>query len=261
MNTSSRTAIVVITSVIGGLLLLGLVLALVFGSVFNRTPSDQTLTASIDGVESIDVTMSAGDMEIEFDDVPEAILEVTDGRGAWDMSQRGDTLVVKSPRSPWFNTCFGWCGPQLVTLTLPEELQELPDFHGDLTLSAGSLLTEGDFASVKANVSAGEMTLDVGAGSFESEVSAGELNGTLRDVTSGSFRVSAGSTDLALEGQAPSDVTVRVSAGSADLRLPDAEYRVSSNVSAGELVNDLRTSSSSPHLIDVRVSAGGVTLR
>ena len=71
----------------------------------------------------------------------------------------------------------------------------------------------------------------------------------------------AGATDLTIHGRAPRSIDVRVSAGSTDLDLPEAEYRLTSNVSAGELDHELRTNPSSPHAVDVSVSAGSVTLR
>jgi hypothetical protein len=54
---------------------------------------------------------------------------------------------------------------------------------------------------------------------------------------------------------------VDVSAGSFDLALPDGDYDVTSDVSAGRLDNRLSTSASASNRVAVQLSAGAVTLR
>lgn len=258
---TSQTAVIVSTAIIGGLLLISVAIAFAFGFLLNRDRADQRLSAGVDGIAAIDVRMNAGEMVLEFADVPEASLDVVNGRGVWDLRQRGDTLIVHSPRTPWFDFCFGRCRHQEVTLTLPSKLQDVHGFRGNLELAAGELIAEGSFDSLHVDVSAGEVSLDANVREFTSKVSAGEVNGDLTDVDTGAFRVSAGATDLTIHGRAPRSIDVRVSAGSTDLDLPEAEYRLTSDVSAGELDHELRTNPSSPHAVDVSVSAGSVTLR
>jgi hypothetical protein len=56
-------------------------------------------------------------------------------------------------------------------------------------------------------------------------------------------------------------VTADVSAGQLTLTVPDDEYDVRKNVSAGTLNSDLRESSSSSNRVEVSVSAGTANLR
>ena len=75
------------------------------------------------------------------------------------------------------------------------------------------------------------------------------------------LRVSAGSMNAALTGDAPTDTTVDVSAGSLELTLPDDTYDVTVSEAAGSVDNDLDTSSTATNTVDVSISAGNVSLR
>lgn len=245
---------------LGGFILLGVIGALLLSFFSNRGMADQYLTAPVSNVRELDVEVAAGEFIVQFGSVDEATLDIQQGRGSWTLEQRGDTLVVESPSLGWLNFCFGWCEQQVATLTLPNELQLREGLDADLELSAGSLTASGVFNDLDLTVSAGEMRVDATAKAFQTEVSAGELRGTIADAREGSVQVSAGSTTLTLAGDAPDRLGVKVSAGEADLVLPEAAYDVRSTVSAGELDNRLE-GGASQHIIEVEVSAGGVTLR
>lgn len=73
--------------------------------------------------------------------------------------------------------------------------------------------------------------------------------------------IGAGEILATLTGNALREVRIDVSAGSLVASLPDAEYAVTSDVSAGSFDNELDTSPGAARTVDVQVAAGGVTLR
>lgn len=260
-RSSTQTIIVTIIAVVGGAILIGGLIAFALSLTSSRAVPEQQATADATGVTSLDIDVSAGEFTLQFSDVDEARLDATNAPGQWDVRRSDDTLIVHSPNRSWLDFCFLGCEHQTAVLTLPAELQESGELRGDLELSAGELRASGSFEELALQVSAGSLIVDASAETVVGGVSAGELVGVLENVRSGNFRVSAGSTDLRLDGSAPDELDVRVSAGSIDLVLPDAEYRVDSDVSAGDVRNDLRTGSRSNHVIRVDVSAGSVSLR
>ena len=73
--------------------------------------------------------------------------------------------------------------------------------------------------------------------------------------------VSAGSLTVALSGRQPSDIELDVSSGSARVTVPEGEYDVTSDVSAGNLDNGLGSTPGADSTIRVQVSAGQAVLR
>ncbi|HEX5730016.1 MAG TPA: hypothetical protein VFX99_11380, partial [Microbacterium sp.] len=127
-------------------------------------------------------------------------------------------------------------------------------------LSAGDLTVDGDFADLEIQVGAGSLTVDGSADTLSAELSAGGADIDLADVAEATFSVSAGAVESRLTGSAPRLVTVDVSAGSLELTVPDADYDVRSDVSAGEFDNRLRVDADSGNVVDVTVSAGSATI-
>lgn len=253
-------AVALTVSILGGLILIAVIIGLLVTAITTRPAVNETTSMDVTGVTAIDVDVSAGEFTLDFADVDEATIEMVNARDTWELRRDGDTLRVHTPREFWNNFCFIWCEHQQVTVILPEELQET-GLDAELSLSAGALRAYGDFAELDLEVSAGELTINGTAETVRGDVSAGELNGTLADIREGRFTVSAGSTKLTIDGNAPDLLDLDVSAGSIDLRLPDVEYDLSTDVSAGSIDNGLRTRSDAPHEITIQISAGNVSLR
>src|SRR5699024_4708202 len=114
---------------------------------------------------------------------------------------------------------------------------------------------------LEVELGAGEATVNGTANALDAQLSAGSANLNLADVQTAEFEVSAGRLTTELTGNAPDTVNTEVSAGQFDLTLPDTQYAVTSDISAGDLDNQLLTSSDSNHQIIVELSAGGATLR
>lgn len=266
-RSSGTTAIMVVTAIVGGVALLGAggtAAVAATGSLMASSTggSDSVLTEDASGITAIDLDVDAGDMRIEFGDVDEAELAVSNGRGsAWTLERDGDELVVRSPEFRfgwWFGSWFG--DDESAVLTLPEDLRE-EALDAELTLDAGSLDVVGDFGVLDVTVNAGALDVEGSAESLTLDMSAGRADGVLDDVDVADLGVSAGTVDMELTGRAPSQTTIDVSAGSVDLTVPDESYDVIQDVSAGSLDVTVDRSSDTPNMIDVSLSAGSVTIR
>lgn len=264
-RSSGRTAVMVVTAVVGGIALLGsggAAAAAAAGTVLSSSRPDSVQTVAIDGITGIDLDVDASSMRIEYGDVDEAQLAITNGRGsAWTFERDGDELVVRSPEGMWGWWFGSWFGDEEVAvLTLPESLQG-PGLDADLTLDAGSLDVVGEFGELDIDVSAGALDVEGAATSLDVEMSAGRADVLLDGVREAALGVSAGDLTVELTGTPPSATSIDVSAGSVDLTVPDVDYAITQEVSAGSLDAKVEQSSSARRAIDVTLSAGSVTIR
>ena len=265
MSTNTTRTIATVTSVVGGVLMLGLVGGAALSAVFEAGASQLeggVQTVAVDGVAGLRVESSAAEFSVRFADVQEASLAVEEPvTKTWSLEVRQDRLVVESAR-PFPGFCFAWCFDrgERVTLTLPEHLND-GSLDAEIEVSAGSLDAEGSFDLLDVSLSAGSVYFDGAARSLNTDVSAGRAELAVDGATEVGFDVSAGRLIAVLTGEAPRTTDVDVSAGNLDITLPDELYDVSSDVSAGSLDNQLETSSRSEHRISVSVSAGSATLR
>jgi hypothetical protein len=258
------TAIVVVTAIVGGLALLsagGTAAVAATHDLRSNLAVDETYSVDVEGIDSLQLDADAASVHVEFGDVDEATLAVTNSGPAWTFEREGDQLTVRSPESRWGWWFGNWFGDeQIVTLTLPEDLRDAR-IDGDLTLDAGSLDVDGDFGSLDADVSAGELHIAGSATALDVDMSAGRADILLDSVERAGLTVSAGDLRVELTGSAPSETTIDVSAGSLDLTVPDVEYAIMQNIDAGSLDATIDQSSSARRTIDVSLSAGGVTIR
>lgn len=265
-RSSGTTAIMIVTAIVGGIALLGAggsaAVAATGTMMGSSQGSDSVLTEDVSGIEGIDLDVDAGNMRIEFGDVDEARLAITDARGpAWTLERDGDDLVVRSPEFRfgwWFGSWFG--DDQSAVLTLPEDLRDA-QLDADLTLDAGSLDVVGEFGALDVTVNAGALDLEGAADSLSIDMSAGRADALLDGVDEADLGVSAGDLNVELTGRAPSQTTIDVSAGSVDLTVPDESYSIIQDVSAGSLDAKVDQSSDTRNVIDVSLSAGSVTIR
>lgn len=264
-RSSGATAVLVVTAVVGGIALLGTggtAAAAAAGTVISSSRPDSVQTVDVAGIEGIDVDADASSMRVEFGDVDEAELAVTNGRGtAWTFERDGDELIVRSPQGVfgwWFGNWFG--DEEIAVLTLPESLRGA-GLDADLTLDAGSLDVDGDFGVLDVTVSAGALDATGSAEELDVQMSAGRADIILDGVSSADLGVSAGDLTIELTGTPPTQTTIDVSAGSLDLTVPDVEYAITQDISAGTLNAKVDEASSARRTIDVSLSAGTATIR
>lgn len=264
-RSAGFTAITVVTAVIGGIALLGsggTAAAAAAGTLMSSSRPDSVQSVDVEGVESIDLDVDGSDMRVEFGDVDEAELTVTNGRGpGWTLERNGDELVVRSPEFRWGWWFGNWFGEgEVAVLTLPESLQD-GGLDGDLTLDAGSLDVVGDFGDLGLDVSAGALDVEGSAESLDVDMSAGRADILLDGVGDAALGVSAGDLTVELTGTPPARTTIEVSAGSVDLTVPDVSYAITQDVSAGSLDATVDQSGGERRTIDVTLSAGSVNIR
>lgn len=198
-RSAASTAILVTTSVVGGLALIGAAASAAFGlrvpEPWEVVDSDYVieesggsssteyledgrieteLFADAAGVTSIEINAAASDFKLEYGDVEEAVLSVNAFEpndstlsNGWTLERDGDELIVdrelgREGSSPSDDNCMFGCGPRLT---------------GDqkVTLTLPYELGEERTASLDVQVSAGSFT---GTGSFDEltlEVKAGDI--------------------------------------------------------------------------------------
>lgn len=263
-RSGASRAVSLTAAIVGAVVLLGVGSSAALataGTVLSASAggaSSHSVSAS--GVTALDVQAEAADLTIEFGDVDEATLNTNSN--LWQLERSGDELIVQRDR--WFFSfwCFGACdagarGPSI--LTLPMELNG--SLNADVTVGAGNVNVEGDFAQLAVSVGAGEADIRGAAETLNIGVDAGRANLELQDVREADIRVDVGDADVTLMGDAPSRVGVTVSVGDATISLPQETYDVRQNASVGTVDNRLSTNPSSELLIDAEVSVGNITLR
>lgn len=266
-RSGGAKAITIVTAIVGGIALLGSGGAAAAAATGNFLASsddrsDSVETVDVAGISSLELDVDAGDMRIEFADIDEARLAITNGRGpAWTFERDDDELVVRSPDG-FFGWWFAsWVGEgESAVLTLPESLRDSA-LDADLTLDAGSLDVDGDFGALVIDVSAGALNIDGAATSLDVDMSAGRADILLDGVNDAVLGISAGDLTVELTGTAPTRTAVDASAGSVDLTLPDVAYTIAEDVSAGTLDATVDQSAGTQRVIEVDLSAGTVTIR
>lgn len=264
-RSSGATAVLIVTAVVGGIALLGTggaAAAAAAGNIMSSSRPDSVQTMGVEGVEGLDIDADASSMRVEFGDVDEAELAITNGRGtAWTFERDGDELVVRSPQGVfgwWFGNWFG--DEEIAVLTLPEKLRGA-ELDADMTLDAGSLDVVGDFGALDITVNAGALDLEGAARELDVQMSAGSADVLLDSVATADLGVSAGKLTVELTGTPPTQTAISVSAGSLDLTVPDVAYAITQDTSAGTLNTAVDEDSDARRTIDVSLSAGSATIR
>ena len=263
---SSRVVAIVVI-VIGALIVLGTITSALISTIVSASVKSTTRTVAVTGVTDLNVDVAAGSLRVEFADVDEAELEVTGTGGAdrWTLRTEGGELVVSTPQG-WFNGGwpfggwpFGENGVGEGTLRLPQSLEGL---DADLSLAAGELVVdEGDFGEVELDMGAGRTRFAASVDTISAEISAGDAEFTVDGAREAGFSVNAGSLDARLTGEQPRSLELDVSAGRLDIVVPEGEYDVTSDVSAGDFDNRVGSVPGADSTVDVSVSAGKVVLR
>ena len=263
----SSRVVAILVIVFGGLVILGAIISAIFSTIAAASVHTTTRTTDVSGVADLDVDMAAGSLRIEFADIADAELEVTSTQGAdgWTLASEGGALVVSSPQG-WFNGGWlfgGWpFGGNRVgdaTLRLPQSLE---GSDAELSLAAGELVVvDGSFGDVTLDMGAGSANITASVHDFTAEVSAGAADLRLEGVQDGNFSVSAGSLRARLAGDQPSSLGLDVSAGTLDVTVPDGDYDVTSEVSAGDFDNQIGSTPGADSTVDVQVSAGKAILQ
>ncbi|WP_194410325.1 hypothetical protein [Microbacterium cremeum] len=260
-RSGAPRVIAIVAIVIGAIVIVGTMATAVVQTVVSASVHTSVRTADAAGVDELSVDVSAGALRVEFGTVSEAELQVTSSWGAdrWILERNGDRLIVSTPDRFWRWFPWGWDdhGGEAV-LRLPASLRGL---DADLSLAAGELQADGEFGRLEVAVSAGRADVTGSADAVTVDLSAGTGDIELEGVQTAQLGMSAGSLTTRLTGAQPQSVGVDVSAGSLSLSVPDGDYAVTSEVSAGGFDNRIGSQPQATSTIDVSVSAGQVVLR
>ncbi|GAA3935114.1 hypothetical protein [Microbacterium soli] len=265
-GTTKRSvgALTVLLAVFGGVVLLGTGATAAVAGAHQLDARSGSLEADAEGVNSLDMDVSAADVRVEFrGSAADAELRIEQGStSGWSLTRDGDELTVRGPRQAfelfrpdWVRG--GWFDKDpRVTLVLPESLEGL---DADLTLNAGALAVDGAFDELGVRLNAGSLTVTGETRTLTAQLNAGNARIDLDGVRSASYTVNAGKIESTLRS-VPDAVDVRVAAGRLELLLPDAAYDLRREESAGTLRSSLREDSRSEHRIRASVTAGTVVL-
>ncbi|KQZ82145.1 hypothetical protein ASD56_14775 [Microbacterium sp. Root166] len=263
-GSSAGRTIAILAAALGGLVAVVTIGGAAIATVDSANSDSVTRTLDVDGITELDIEAAAGTLDVAFGDVDEAVLDISSGpgRGDWTFDSDGDTLTLATPDRGWFDNWLlgGWgSGSTRATLTLPQSLEGRLD--AGFSLAAGRLTVDGEFGEVELVVAAGDLAIEGSADELSADVSAGRAEVELDGVSTADLTVQAGAMVARFTGTAPTATVIDVSAGSLDLRVPEGAYDVNIDSSAGNVRNDLESSSSSDNVIEVSISAGSVSLR
>lgn len=258
----SSRVVAIILIVFGALVVLGAIVSAVVGTIAAASVHTTVRSVAVSGVDDLKVDVAAGSLRVVYADVNDAELEVTSTWGAdrWTLRRDDDTLVVATPDGwqNWFGSSWFFGGTGDAVLRLPQSLEGA---DADFSLAAGELTADGQFGDLQLDLGAGRATVDGSASSLDAQISAGAGDLDLEGVDDATLSVSAGSLTVALSGAQPSEIDLDVSSGSARVTVPEGEYEVTSDVSAGDLDNGLGSTPGADSTIRVQVSAGQAVLR
>lgn len=264
MNTTQSARAVAITAIaLGGVIAIGTVTSAAASTLASSAQQTTSRQVAVSGVDQIDVDVNAGSLRVEFADVDTAELTVTGGAGAerWTLRQDGTELRVATPNhSFWWLSWPRWFGRGDSgdgVLRLP---QALAGSDADLELAAGSLVADGDFADLDISSGAGRVQVDGSAETVSADISAGRADLNLADVSSADLELSAGEMDATLTGAQPQTLKLRASAGSMNVTVPEGDYDVSEDTSAGRFENRIGSTPGAASTVSVDLSAGRIVL-
>ncbi len=227
----------------------------------NGRPHSGSYSAAVDDISRIDIDISRATLTTTFGDVPEATLDITStgwrAEDPWTFEVDGDRLVVSDRRQAWFLPFLGSRGVT-AELTLPRDLEGTIDLEMDL--AAGDVDVLGDYRQVDVQVAAGSAAFEGASTTLTVDVSAGDATIVTSGPESVDVEVSAGRVTADVTGTPPGSTVVDVSAGDVHLYLPDGDYAVSGEVSAGDRSIDVRTDPAAAATLQVDVSAGDATV-
>ena len=266
-RTGRRSPLSRLLTVLGGIVILGLVLSAIMSAIRSSQVRDYDPEhLSSEGITHVKLDAPVGDVTINCSGTSDFTLTQQKVSEKWNLERDGDTVKVSrnSPFWPVQINLFGLFGlfsqeNEKVTLSIPEAACQ-QNLDADLKLSAGNLNADARFGALTIDMSAGEATINGTASSITARLSAGNLTLNLDGTKQADLHMSAGDIKGRLS-QVPEKLKIDSSAGSLELALPAGDYSVNSDVSAGHFDNQLTTDSQgTKSQVNIRMSAGDAKL-
>lgn len=165
---------------------------------------------------SLDLSLSAGEMNVEFFDGENIEVDYpTAYPFGYNVTESNGKLIVKPARSVFFGW-MPWFAKPKVTIRIPQG--KVLDFS--LHVSAGSVsVADGEFNSFNLDMSAGAAnTGNIKCDKFSADISAGSLQVSGIECDKITIDLSAGAANLTVNGAKPDYfITVHKSAGSCNV--------------------------------------------
>lgn len=219
----------------------------------------QSEQADVTGVTSIDAVVSSAGVEIRYDDVERATLEVRTNRGdagRWTFAVDGDTLTVHQDST---TGQMGWNNRIEATVVLPESLESTAPAL-DASVESGVLSVDGDFGDVAMTVSSGAADYSGSASTMSFDVQSGLGDLKVSDAEQVDVSVGSGMLDAKVSGAQPQSTTVQVNSGIATVALPKGPYNVTGTESSGVRDVTVQHSPTATSTLEVNVSSGLATV-
>lgn len=200
----------------------------------------QTFTAQEDNT-SLDLSLSAGEMNVEFFDGENIEVDYpTAYPFGYDVTESNGKLSVKPARNRVFFGWMPWFAKPKVTIRIPQG--KVLDLN--LKVSAGTVsVAQGEFKSFNFHMSAGSASIgNIKCDKFSADISAGSLQ---------------------VSGIECDKITIDLSAGSANLTVNGAksDYYITVHKSAGSCNVSGQQGTVAGKVIDIDLSAGSVNVR
>lgn len=262
-RTGRRSPLSRLLTVLGGIVILGLVLSAIMSAIRSSQVRDYDPEhLSSEGITHVKLDAPVGDVTINCGGTDFTLTQQKVSE-KWNLERDGDTVKVSrnSPFWPVQINLFGLFSQEneKVTFSIPEAACQ-QNLDADLKLSAGNLNADARFGALNMDMGAGEATINGAASSITARLSAGNLTLNLDGTKQADLHMSAGDIKGSLS-QVPEKLKIDSSAGNLELALPAGNYSVNSDVSAGHFDNQLTTDSQgTKSQVDIRMSAGNAKL-
>lgn len=210
--------------------------------------------------DRVEVDVNAGPVTVEATPDGSASLEVrteaalfADADVSYEVVEGRLMVSGNCGRPPWI---IGWarCSTD-VTLRIPAEVDLI------VSTSAGHVTARGLTGAADVRSSAGRVRVDDHSGPLRAHSSAGGVTVTGLSSDDAEITSSAGGVEVTALTP-PASLQASSSAGGVTVTLPDdVAYNVDADSSAGSATVDVATDPASPYRVEVRSSAGNVTVQ
>lgn len=258
-----RTVLLVIGTIVLAIILIGTAVRVAYS--LNREDTSGTFTIG-DSFDAVELRTSAADVTVEYTDVDEPELRFDQGgtnlRLDYDVS--GGLLNVRVDNGGWgwwgwgFDG-WGWNHDAKLKLSLPQAMEG--DSLGlDIESTAGNLGVFGDYGDVVVESTAGDLRMSGATDNLQVTTTAGDLR--LNDIAvDGTFtsESTAGDGTFAFR-TLPDSIEVSSTAGNVRVSLPSGSYRVETDTTAGEVVQNVSNDQDSDRVYRFETTAGDIEL-
>jgi hypothetical protein len=249
--------------VIGSVLLLLLVgwIALSIITALTRTDASGSYEVN-EPFQSIRLDVDASDTDVSFADVSEPVITFDQGGSTrsvdFEQQVRGDELRITANTRGFFPFGFWPFGNDTSTLdvVLPTSMND-----GSLALefssAAGNMNLDGDFSEVIISVTAGDLDLSGSADVLTLDSTAGDVRVDEYAVNQARLNSTAGDVTVELV-ELPDTLEIDSVAGDQDITLPDGEYRINTDTTAGNVTLDAPSDPDAPRVYTFSSVAGDI---